>query len=237
MIALPNAIEVNIQMKLLRFKFLVLAFFIFGCSAIIDTPRSSLLNEKKPFGLSWSLTSEEKANFDAEAAAICAEIFDSLKGTDRELAIQSCVQNNHLNTSEELPPPLENGFLEVSYTPDGNLISHSHIFDFSSALEPELTETETQKRAQIIAYEIEQWRMALKLRYEAVSAYGEFRFGKFERTDEPDAACAAWYVKPVAILLCRSRPFSPDSSVSSLSFIRLDRVSRGRELQNQISVD
>jgi len=198
-------------------------------------PKKLFGKRKKPFGLSWSLTSEKIANFEAEAAAKCAEIFEFRKSTDREPAIQDCVQNNNYKTKDELPLPLENGFLEVLYTSDGNLISHSHIFGFSSALGPELTETEFQKRAQIIANEIEQWKMALKLRYGAASAYGAAGHGKFYRTDDPDAPCAAWYVKPVAILLCRSRPFTVDTSVSSLSFTRLDRISRGRELQNQIT--
>ncbi len=111
-------------MIFLRFSFAVIAFFVSGCATAIDNPRSLLVDEKMPFGLSWSLTSEEKANFDAEHAAECLEIFE---GMERESAIQNCLQESRVSSRKELPPPLENGFLEIFHTPNGNVIAHTHI--------------------------------------------------------------------------------------------------------------
>lgn len=221
-------------MRVISIKVALLGLAAYGCATVPDNPRNSLVNVNSPFGLSWSLTSEEKSRYlEVEDPAECAELFEHLEGAELESSLQNCLQDNRIKLLELLPPPLEYGFLEVVYTPDGTVISRSHVFGFSSSL-AEMSKVQAEKQADTIDFEIEQWITSLEFIHGEASSHGRFSFSRFENMANPNAPCAVWIVEPVGIFLCRSRLFTVDSSISSLQFVRLDRASSGLVLKNEI---
>ena len=216
----------------------ILGFVTAGCATVPNHPRFTLIDVDRPLGQAWLLTSDEKVKYlEEEDPAECAEFFDHVEGSERQKQIESCLQEIRVKSTASLPAPLKNGFLEVVYAPSGAVIGRSHIFAQFFPPFVQLSEADEQERANVIAYEMSQWTAALEGRYGPALSYGQLQFGTYQKVEESNAPCAVWFAEPVAIFLCRSRPFTPDASQSSLSFVRVDRINQGDRLTNQIIGD
>ncbi len=180
------------------------------------------------------LSAEEVGQYVEAERLKCREIFNDDPDID-EHDVESCVGDPFAAyIIEDLPVEQLDGWFRVVANRDGTAIEYAHVFSNFFASIPTSPEDRAEAEERAETWFV-RWNSVITDTYGPAHSKGQWNlWAGYERSDEANAPCLLWFMDPVAIILCESRPWTPDALEASLAFFRVDRFNPTSNMVRQI---